>query len=617
MVQCEVRYMKLATDIHEETETDRAYEEDSDEEQVTVYFKQRANRLQDKAGKRLTCFRVSVALVLLAIVLLFGLLQWYEWWPDPDELHNAGTNIMNISMEHDDHHHHTTVEEDDKHHDDDHHDDEHHDDEHHDDEHHDDEHRDGEDRHQHQHTALYHHAVVLTASAKCSSIGKTLLQEGGNVVDAAIASLLCLGVVHPHTAGVGGVFSAILYNNTSGSLKTIRSTTPQKSSVPSVLQGIRELHSQQGRAEWRRLFKEAITLAQEGFLIDDVLAKALESHKEQILVSKLCDLFCDATGRVKSVGAIVKNQNLSELLQSASLNENNFLETLAVKLSEDLSPSERPAFLAAIQHSRGEINDSVIVEGEKYSVLSASLPLSGQMLSDILEQVRQQSLSFQDGADFNRTSAAYRDLLNLIQVHDSSDLAQKYPGLVDTFSLNTQNSHIAVLDQSGDFVIVSASLNSTWGSGQFLPSNGILLNSFSANSAHFNIPLVLRLTQDDSSRNEGNGKEKEVEVVAVTGGLSAVFNAAVLLHNRIDLEMSPKETLSFPLLHLEPGTTSGFCLSSILNDSDIYARFSDVGRELQQVDECSDHSLSLLMRLHANHVGAYGAPAANAHIDGY
>lgn len=40
MVQCDVRYMKLATDIHEETETDRAYEEDSDEEQVTVYFKQ-------------------------------------------------------------------------------------------------------------------------------------------------------------------------------------------------------------------------------------------------------------------------------------------------------------------------------------------------------------------------------------------------------------------------------------------------------------------------------------------------------------------------------------------------------------------------------------------------
>ncbi|GAA6109023.1 glutathione hydrolase 6 [Tachysurus ichikawai] len=585
MVQCDVLYMKVATDIHDDTETDRA-NEDSDGEQVTLYFKLPSNRLQEKAEKRLTCFRVSVALVLLAIVLVFALLQRNKYWPDPDG--------MDISMEHDDHHQHTTMEEDDE--------------------------DDGEDHHHHQHTALYHHAVVLTASANCSSIGKALLQEGGNVVDAAIASLLCLGVVHPHTAGVGGIFSAILYNNTSGSLKTISSTAPQKSPVPSVLQGIRELHSQWGRSKWRRLFKEAITLAQEGFLIDDVLARDLESHKEQIVVSKLCDLFCDATGRVKSVGAIVKNQNLSELLQSASLNENNFLETLAVKLSEDLSLSERPAFLAAIQQSRGEINDSVIVKGEKYSVLSASLPFSGQMLSDILEQVRQQSLSFQDGADFNKTSAAYRDLLNLIQLRNSSSLAQKYPGLVDTFSFNTQNSHIAVLDQSGNFVIMSASLNSTWGSGRFLLSSGILLNSFSANSRHFNIPLVLRLAQDDTSLNddtEDNGEEKEVEVVAFTGGLSAVFNAAVLLHNRIDLRMSSKETLSSPLLHLEPEMTSGFCLSSILNDSDIYMRFSDVGHELEQVDECVDHSLSLLLRLHANHVAAHGAPATRAHIDGY
>lgn len=45
--------------------------------------------------------------------------------------------------------------------------------------------------------------VLLLCAANCSSIGMALLQEGGNVVDAAISSLLCLGVVHPHTAGVG------------------------------------------------------------------------------------------------------------------------------------------------------------------------------------------------------------------------------------------------------------------------------------------------------------------------------------------------------------------------------------------------------------------------------
>ncbi|KAM9446640.1 LOW QUALITY PROTEIN: glutathione hydrolase 6 [Clarias gariepinus] len=504
---------------------------------------------------------------------------------------------MNISNEHDEHHHHTMDK--------------------------DDEEEDAEDPHHHEHTALYHHAVVLTASANCSSIGMALLQEGGNVVDAAISSLLCLGVVHPHTAGVGGMFSAVLYNNTSGSLKhTVRSTAPQMLfptfGVPSILQGIQELHSRWGRSEWSRLFEESITLAQEGFLIDDVLGRALESYKEEILVSELCDLFCDASGRMKSVGAIVKNQNLSELLQRASLNENNFLETLAVKLSEDLSVSERPAFLAAIQHSRGEINDFLIIQREKYSVLSAGLPFSVQMLSDILQQVRQQNLSFQNSADFNRTSAAYSVLLSLIREHDDSDMAEKYPGFIDALSLNTQNSDIAVLDKSGNFIIMSASLNSTWGSGRFLPSTGILLNGFSANVSnlpYFNIPLVLRLTEDShSNKTEVNEEENEIEVVVMTGGLSALFNAAVLLHNRIDLGLSSKEAISSPLLHLQP---PAFCLSSTLNDSDVYTLFSDVGGELQQVDECSDNSPSMLLRLHAEHVSAYGAPAANAHINGY
>ncbi|KAI5613133.1 gamma-glutamyltransferase 6 [Silurus asotus] len=555
MVVVDVQYTKVATENQDEIEAEREHE-DSDEEQVTVYFKQSKDRLQGTTGKRLTCFRVSVALVLLGIVSVFALLQWYDWWPDPEGFYNAERNTKNISKEQEEHHHDTAIDDDD-----------------------DDDHKNGEEPHHHVHTALFHHAVVLTASAKCSSIG--------------------------------GIFSAVLYNSTSGSLKTIHSVAHQMSSttfgIPSILQGIKELHSHWGQCEWRQLFKEAVTLARDGFLIDDVLGRALESHKEEILLSQLCDLFCDAPGRMKSVGAMVQNPNLSELLQRASQNENNFLETVAVKLSEDLSPSERPAFLAAIQHSRGEINDSLIIEGEKYSVLSAALPYAAQMLSDILERVRQQSLSFHNGADFNITLASYSALLPLIQERNNSSLDEKYPGLLDTYSLDTQNSHIAVLDKYGNYVIMSASLNSTWGSGRFLPSSGILLNSFTrniSNSPYLNIPLLLRLTEDDDSHDDNtevNEEQNEVEVLAITGGLSALFNAALLLHCRIDLGMSSKEAISSPLVHLEPGTSSAFCLSATLNDSDFYMMFSDGRPEFQQVDECSDHSSAMLLRLHADH----------------
>lgn len=50
-------------------------------------------------------------------------------------------------------------------------------------------------------------AVVVADDAACSTIGTDMLKKGGSGVDAAIAALLCQGVVHMHTSGIGGSVS--------------------------------------------------------------------------------------------------------------------------------------------------------------------------------------------------------------------------------------------------------------------------------------------------------------------------------------------------------------------------------------------------------------------------
>ena len=61
----------------------------------------------------------------------------------------------------------------------------------------------------------YQHAAVAADAATCSQVGVDVLKKGGSAVDAAVASMFCVGVFNLHSTGVGGGGFMVYYNATS------------------------------------------------------------------------------------------------------------------------------------------------------------------------------------------------------------------------------------------------------------------------------------------------------------------------------------------------------------------------------------------------------------------
>lgn len=61
---------------------------------------------------------------------------------------------------------------------------------------------------------IFNQGAVVTDVAQCTSLGFDILGKQGSSVDAAITAALCLGIVHPHTSGIGGYVKEILMNRT-------------------------------------------------------------------------------------------------------------------------------------------------------------------------------------------------------------------------------------------------------------------------------------------------------------------------------------------------------------------------------------------------------------------
>ncbi|XP_078411076.1 glutathione hydrolase 7 isoform X3 [Cetorhinus maximus] len=137
---------------------------------------------------------------------------------------------------------------------------------------------------------IFHQGAVVTDVAHCSTVGTEILNRDGSSVDAAIVSALCLGIIHPHSSGIGGGGVMLVHDirKNESFIVDFRETAPAEIeeqmfahswedkpgllvAVPGMLQGLHQAHQLYGRISWSELMAAAVKVAQEGFNVTQEL----------------------------------------------------------------------------------------------------------------------------------------------------------------------------------------------------------------------------------------------------------------------------------------------------------------------------------------------------------
>jgi gamma-glutamyltranspeptidase/glutathione hydrolase len=188
--------------------------------------------------------------------------------------------------------------------------------------------------------------MVVSANPYISEAGNMILAQGGNAVDAAIATALMVSLVEPQSGGIGGG-GFILYLNPKENIltsidarETSSNTTKENQyldnndkplnygqavslgtsvGVPSLLKGLALLHQKYGTLEWKKLFLPTIRLAKEGFIISPRLHTLIVKDPFLLKNTNASRYFFDKDLNPLPIGYLLKNPELAKVLEEVSI----------------------------------------------------------------------------------------------------------------------------------------------------------------------------------------------------------------------------------------------------------------------------------------------------------
>jgi gamma-glutamyltranspeptidase/glutathione hydrolase len=186
--------------------------------------------------------------------------------------------------------------------------------------------------------------MVVAANPLAARAGAAILRQGGSAADAAITTMLVLGLVEPQSAGLGGGGFLLHFDAARDELVALdgRETASRRVTGDMLLGpdgkplGLREAltgtltvltqslaplleetHKRWGKVKWRDLFTPAIRLAEQGFAISPRLAALIKLDRERLARDPVtAAYFLNQDGSPKQAGTILKNPEYAATLRA-------------------------------------------------------------------------------------------------------------------------------------------------------------------------------------------------------------------------------------------------------------------------------------------------------------
>ena len=461
--------------------------------------------------------------------------------------------------------------------------------------------------------------AVASANALASKVGIGILQQGGNAIDAAIATQLALAVVYPGAGNIGGGgFMVAHLKNGKNITIDFRETAPSKASrdmyldekgnpqmnlsqdghlaagIPGTIAGIfRAL--QYATLPFKTLVQPAIELAENGFSITANQANDFNELKKEFLQFNTSPPVFVKAVTWKAGDTLIQKDLANTLKRIRDLGAKGFYEGITAEL-----------LIAEMARGKGIINaddlknytakerKAIEFDYQSYQVISMPLPSSGgiilQQVLKMIEQKNIRSMKFQSAASVQLLTEAERRAFadrakylgdaDFVKVPVKTLVSDAYlrermndfrPGIAGSsqstkegaIKESEETTHLSVIDEAGNAVSITTTLNGAYGSRTVVSGAGFLLNNemddfsvkagvpnmYGALGAEANAIAPGKRMLSSMAPTIVLKNHQPYLVVGTPGGTTIPTSIIQSLVNMIDYKMSPEDAVNQPKFH--------------------------------------------------------------------